>query len=159
MGLSPERAAANVAVLVAVTMASQMVGGYLGDRVEKRLIMFACMWLHAGGLLVFAYADSAAEAKVFAVLHGTAWGVRGTLVNAIRADYFGRTSYATISGFASLVIMVGMTIGPLFAGFVYDWTGAYRTAFLVLAALVALGSVAFLLARKPERAGSDLASS
>ena len=27
MGLSPERAAANVAVLVAVTMASQMVGG------------------------------------------------------------------------------------------------------------------------------------
>ncbi len=150
MGLSTEMAAANVAVLVVVTMVGQLVGGYLGDRLDKRLIMFVCMWLHAGSLLVFAYADTVAAARLFAVLHGTAWGVRGTLVNAIRADYFGRASYATISGFASLVIMIGMTLGPLFAGLVRDWTGSYKAAFLVLAALVALGSVAFLLARKPE---------
>jgi len=150
MGLSTEMAAANVAVMVGMTMAGQLVGGYLGDRFDKRLIMFACMWLHGGGLLVFAYADSVAAARLFAVLHGTAWGVRGTLVNTIRADYFGRASYGTVSGFASLITMVGMTLGPLFAGFVHDWTGSYQTAFLVIAVLVALGSGAFLLARKPE---------
>ena len=37
-------------------------------------------------------------AVVFTALHGTAWGVRGTLLSTIRADYFGRRSGATISG-------------------------------------------------------------
>ena len=73
------------------------------------------------------------------------------MINAIRADYFGRASYATISGFASLIIMVGMTTGPLFAGFLHDLTGNYRQAFMILAGLSALGSVALMLARKPAK--------
>ena len=149
LGMSQEAAAVNVALLVWVVMVGQLTGGYVGDRVNKRLVMFVCMWLHVGGLLVFALADSAWEARLFAVLHGTAWGVRGTLINAIRADYFGRVSYAAITGYATLIIMIGMTLGPLFAGFMYDWQGHYQTAFIVLAVLVGLGSGAFLAARKP----------
>lgn len=149
LGMSQEAAAINVALLVWVTMMGQLTGGYVGDRVNKRLVMFVCMWLHVGGLVVFALADSVWAARLFAVLHGTAWGVRGTLINAIRADYFGRASYAAVTGYASLIIMVGMTIGPLFAGFMYDWQGHYQTAFIILAVLVGLGSIAFLIARKP----------
>lgn len=149
LGMSQQAAAVNVALLVWVVMVGQLTGGYVGDRVNKRLVMFVCMWLHVGGLLVFALADSAWEARLFAMLHGTAWGVRGTLINAIRADYFGRVSYAAITGYATLIIMIGMTLGPLFAGFMYDWQGHYQTAFIVLAVLVGLGSGAFLAARKP----------
>ena len=147
--MSQEAAAVNVTLLVWVVMVGQLTGGYVGDRVNKRLVMFVCMWLHVGGLLVFALADSAWEARLFAVLHGTAWGVRGTLINAIRADYFGCVSYAAITGYASLIIMMGMTLGPLFAGRMYDWKGHYQTAFIVLAVLGGLGSGAFLAARKP----------
>ena len=153
LGMSQEAAAVNVALLVGVTMVGQLSGGYLGDRVDKRLAMFACMWLHVAGLLVFALADAVWGARVFAVLHGAAWGVRGTLINAIRADYFGRASYAAISGYASLIIMMGMTLGPLFAGFMRDWQGDYKAAFVVLAVLVGLGSGAFLAARKPVPVG------
>ncbi|NKB67803.1 MAG: MFS transporter [Candidatus Latescibacteria bacterium] len=149
LGMSQKEAGLNVALLVWVTMMGQLSGGYLGDRVNKRLVMFACMWLHVAGLLVFALVDSVWGARIFAVLHGTAWGVRGTLINAIRADYFGRASYAAISGYASLIIMMGMTLGPLFAGFLRDWLGNYQLAFIVLAGLVGLGSGAFLAARKP----------
>jgi len=42
-----------------------------------------------------------------------------------------------------------MTGGPLFSGFLYDLAGDYQFAFLVLAALSALGSAAIFLARKP----------
>ena len=157
LGMSQEAAAVNVALLVWVTMCGQLAGGYLGDRVNKRLVMFVCMWLHVGGLLVLAMADSVWEARLFAVLHGTAWGVRGSLINAIRADYFGRASYAAVTGYASLIIMMGMTLGPLFAGFMFDWQGHYQTAFIVLAALVGLGSGAFLAARKPAPASEATA--
>ncbi len=149
IGMSPELAAANVALLVSISIAGQMLGGYAGDRMSKRLLMFACMWLHALALVIFAFATTRMEAVVFAVLHGAGWGVRGILINAIRADYFGRTAYASITGFNSLFVMVGMTAGPLFSGFLFDVAGDYRAPFLVLSALAALGSIAMFLARKP----------
>ena len=124
-------------------------GGWIGDRADKRLVMVTCMWMHAVALVLFAFATSQFETTLFAAIHGTAWGVRGTLINAIRGDYFGRASYALISGFASLVIMVGMTTGPLFAGYLHDLTGSYQQAFIVLAGCSALGSLALILARKP----------
>ena len=107
------------------------------------------MWMHTLGIVVFTYATTATGAIVFAVLHGTAWGVRAPLINSLRADYFGRSSFAMISGFAALLVMFGMTLGPLFAGFMHDLNGDYEAAFLILGGLTALGSGAILLARKP----------
>ena len=149
MGLAEEDAAFIVSLMMIFTISGQLVGGYVGDHINKRLGIFACMWMHTLAIVVFTYATSTTGAVVFAVLHGTAWGVRAPLINSLRADYFGRTSFATISGFASLVVMFGMTLGPLFAGFMRDLNGDYKTAFLILGGLTALGSGAILLARKP----------
>jgi len=149
IGLSQERAASIVAMLVAITMSGQLVGGYLGDRINKRHCIFAAMWLHAAGMVIFTYATTATGAMAFTVLHGIAWGTRGTLINAIRADYFGRESYATIMGFNSLLVMMGMMIGPVFSALIRDLTGDYRMAFLVLAGIAAAASMAALLARPP----------
>jgi MFS family permease len=90
---------------------------------------------------------------LFAVLHGTAWGMRGPLMSAIRADYFGSGSFGTITGISSMVLMVGMMGGPLVAGVLADQTGSYVPGFSVLAAVAAVGSVFFLLARRPRLAG------
>jgi len=149
IGLSQEKAASVVAVLVIITMSGQLVGGYLGDRLNKRFCIFAAMWLHAAGMVIFTYATSAIGALAFTVLHGIAWGTRGTLINAIRADYFGRASFATIMGFNSLLVMIGMTIGPVFSALIRDLTGDYRAAFLVLAGIAAVSSIAALLAHPP----------
>ena len=139
---------------MAFSIAGQLSGGWIGDRVDKRWTMIACMWMHAIALVLFAYADSRLDTMLFAALHGIAWGVRGTLINAIRAYYFGRAAFATISGFASLIIMVGMTTGPLFAGFLHDALGDYQRAFVILAGLSALGSIFLWAARKPQAPGT-----
>jgi MFS family permease len=150
IGLSATTAGSVVGILVVIVMCGQLLGGWIGDRVDKRLMIFGAMWVHAVAMVIFAYADGVYGAAAFAILHGAAWGMRGTLINSIRADYFGRTSYATISGFSSLLIMVGMTTGPIFSGIVHDMTGSYRGAFLTLAGLAAVSSLAALMARPPE---------
>ena len=157
VGLSEARAGSVVAALVVVVICGQLSGGWVGDRVDKRIIIFIAMWFHAVAMVIFAYATSIVGAGAFALLHGIAWGMRGTLINAIRADYFGRRSYATISGYSSLLIMFGMTSGPVFSGLVRDLTGSYRGAFLTLAGLSALASVAVLLARPPTPAAPPAA--
>jgi sugar phosphate permease len=149
LGYSLRQAATVVALMTVMQIVGQVSGGWAGDRFSKRVIVVACMGGHAAALLLLASATSFWMVLGFAVLHGLAWGVRGPLMSAIRADYFGSASFGTITGFSSMIVMLGMMGGPLIAGVMADRTGSYVAGFHLLAALAALGSVFFALARRP----------
>ena len=70
-------------------------------------------------------------------------------MQAIRADYFGRSSFGTIMGFSSLIVMFGQTLGPLIAGVLYDRTGSYELGFTIVAIIAGLGSIFFMLSWRP----------
>ena len=127
------------------------IGAVTGDKFEKRLICAACMVMHMAGLLFLTYATNVAMIVAFALFHGVAWGLRGPFMQAIRADYFGVSAIGMILGLSFMIIVVGQIGGPMIAGFLADVTGNYRTGFTVLALLAGVGSVFFLLARKPAR--------
>ena len=158
-GLQYSLAAAGliVALMTACQMAGQVAGGYLGDRFDKRLICVLCMVAHCTGLLLVAYAANLWMVVLFCVLHGLAWGVRGPQMVALRADYFGPSSFGTIMGFSALIVMLGMSGGPLVAGYMADLAGNYRGGFTLMALLALAGSVCFLLARPPRRRRAALA--
>jgi sugar phosphate permease len=152
LGYSLPQAGAVVALLTVMQLTGQLSGGWLGDRFSKRWICAGCMLGHATALIVLAVATAFWMVLAFAVLHGLSWGMRGPLMAAIRADYFGSGSFGMISGVSSMVIMFGMMLGPLVAGILADRTGSYVPGFTVLAAFAAAGSLAFVLARRPARA-------
>jgi len=149
VGVSVTSASSAVVVMTIFNIIGQLGGGFLGDRFSKRGLAAVAMLVHAVALLILAYATTILPVFIFAVLHGTAWGVRGPMMTTIRADYFGRASFATIMGFSSLIVMVGMTAGPLIAGFLADIFDGYRVGFTVIAAITGAGSLFFVLARKP----------
>ena len=153
LGYSLQQAASVLALLTVVQLIAQLSGGWAGDRFSKRVIVVGCMVGHALGLLLLAHATAFWMLLLFAVIHGAAWGVRGPLMSAIRADYFGAPSFGMISGISSMVLMLGMMGGPLIAGILADRTGSYVPGFQILAAFAALGSVFFMLATPPPRPG------
>ena len=77
---------------------------------------------------------------------------------ALRADYFGASSFGTIMGVSSLVVMLGMSAGPIVAGYLADITGDYQVGFTTLALLSLLGSVCFFLATPPKASETPAAS-
>ena len=149
LGYSLGTASLVVALLTVFQFIGVVSGGYLGDRLNKRIICVICMFAHAGGLLMVTYAESFALVMAFVVCHGLAWGARGPLMVSLRADYFGASSFGTIMGVSSLVVMLGMATGPIVAGVLADVTGDYQLGFTVLALLSLLGSVCFFLATPP----------
>ena len=151
LGYSLSAAGGIVALMTAFQMAGQIVGGMLGDRFNKRLICTVCMFAHAGGLLLVTYAFSLWMVFGFALLHGFAWGTRGPLMVAMRADYFGATAFGTIMGWSSMIVMFGMSGGPIIAGVLRDMTGDYRLGFTVLALVSLAGAVCFGFATAPTR--------
>jgi MFS family permease len=70
-------------------------------------------------------------------------------MQAIRADYFGRTYFGAIMGFSTTLIIFGQVGGPLIAGIMADQTGDYVLGFSVLAVLSGLGSGFFIFAKPP----------
>jgi sugar phosphate permease len=149
LGYSLRQATAVIALLTVMQIAGQISGGLLGDRWSKRWLCTLCMGGHAAALLFLAVATSLWMVVAFAVLHGLAWGVRGPLMAAIRADYFGSGSFGMISGVSSMIVMLGMILGPLIAGMMADRTGSYTAGFSILAVLAGLGSIFFVLATPP----------
>jgi len=149
LGYTLPQAGLVVSLMTACQMAGQISGGYLGDKFDKRLICIGCMVAHAAGLLLVAHTASVVMVLAFALLHGLAWGTRGPLMVALRADYFGASSFGTIMGFSSLIVMLGMSTGPILAGYLHDVYGNYEIGFSVLAAGAFLGSFCFLAAVRP----------
>ncbi len=148
-----------IALVTGFQMTGQVIGGYLGDKIDKRILCAACMVAHSLGVILITYATSAWMVGAFAVLHGLAWGMRGPQMVALRADYFGPASFGTIMGFSSLIVMFGMGGGPIIAGYMADVYGGYEQGFTLLAILGLLGAVFFLLARPPQAPGHDSAAS
>ncbi len=126
-----------------------MLGWVIGEKFEKRLVAAACMLMHAAGLLMLTYATGPVILAASALVHGTAWGLRGPFMQAIRADYFGRGSIGMIFGLSALITVFGQIGGPILAGVFADWTGNYRAGFTLLAVLAGLGSFFFLWAKPP----------
>mgnify|MGYP001381633985 FL=1 len=149
LDMTLESAAVVVTVMTGTSVFGQVGGGFLGDRMDKRYIAATCMLGHTIALIGIAFATSLFLVYVFAIIHGLAWGTRGPLMGAIRADYFGRSSLPTIMGFSFLITTVGNVAGPVFAGLMADWQGDYEMGFVVLALLTGLGAGFFLMTKKP----------
>lgn len=149
VGLTLQFAATVIAILTGAAMAGQIIGGVLGDRFDKRWIASLAMVGHGVGLMAVAFGDSVAWVLVFAVVHGLSWGMRGPLMQALRADYFGRASFSKIMGLSFTLVMIGQIIGPLLLGVLADATGGYRLGFALLGGVVALASLCFALLSPP----------
>ena len=151
LGYELDAAALVMGLMTAGQFTGIVLAGALGDRYDKRFLSAGCTFFHMAGMLMLTYATSYLMLIGFAVLHGVAWGLRGPLMQAMRADYFGRTAIGLIAGLSFMVVLVGQVVGPLFAGALADATGNYQAGFTALALLAGLGSVCFLLVRTPVR--------
>lgn len=152
-GLGYSLAAAGVVfgAMTGFQFLGQLLGGPLGDRLNKRYLCVGCMVFHSLGLLMLTYATNLFMVGLFVVMNGMAWGIRGPLMVAIRADYFGPKSFGTITGISSMVVMIGMMGGPILSGVLVDKYGNYEMAFSVIAATALLGGLFFWAATPPKR--------
>lgn len=135
-------------VVSVASILGQVGGGFLGDRFSKANISAACMGGHFVALMMLAFGGGLLIVPA-AIIHGLAWGVRGPLMMAIRADFYGMRNFGTIMGYSTVIIMIGPLIGPWFGGAMNDRFGTYTEAFAIIGIATGLSAAFFLLARKP----------
>jgi len=153
MGFSLGTASVVVTTVTASAIPTMFVAGVLGDRLPKPLLLCAVFLLQGSAIMVLAIFDSMVWAWVFAPLYGIAFGGRIPLVTALRSEFFGRKSFATISGLSQFPASLATMGGPVFAGYLFDIRGSYFVPFLAFSILSFIGAVVVLFARQPRVAG------
>ncbi len=151
-GVKLSHETASMVWMVASTscIPSRFVGGYLGDRLPKNLLLGGATALMAGSVLVLAFASNLAAAVSFAVIYGIGWGVRTPVMNSLQADYFGRKSLGSIVGWLQSLSVPITIAAPIVVGHVADVQGTYQTGFIVVALISLVGTTTVFLALPPK---------
>ena len=152
MGIPYQQAANALGMMVGMSIPGRIVGGWLGDIADKRKLILAFIILQCVGVYILSRATSLSMVYLFVVIYGFAYGGNIPVSSALRGDLFGRTNFATIQGVMSPIMMPFGMIGPVFAGWVYDYFGSYQIAFYawIVGAMVSAVSYLLLHIPKPE---------
>lgn len=153
-GIDPVKASGMMAMMMAVAVPSRLLGGLLADRVkigQFRFLLAGAYLFEAVGIGIFMLFQTETMMYVWFVFYGTGMGSAWVLSPPLRARYFGRKAFGSIGGSQMLLMTPVGILAPIYAGWVYDTTGSYSSAFTLFAGLLFLAAAiaCFILPPKP----------
>jgi MFS family permease len=147
-GIRAEAAAAALGLQSVAYVVGQVIGGWLSDRLGRRVVGLAAAVLVGGG--VVAAIGLAAGQPVLAVLgiavHGLGTGATIAVRSAAFSDVFGGPNFGTIFGLLAVAYPVGGTVAVYIGAAAYDATGSYVALIPVVLAAVAVWTLSLWVA-------------
>ena len=158
-GLDP-----SLAALTAGAFAfCQMLGGFVwaslaSRRVPIRFLLAASAFCVSGGALGVQASSTLAWGLPAASILGAGVGGLHLLLRLAWAEYYGREHLGSITGITLPVQVGGQALGPVIAGFLYDFTGSYLWPFRIFSTAVFIAGILVLIATPPRDRSRDGAS-
>ncbi|MGE5839429.1 MAG: MFS transporter [Deltaproteobacteria bacterium] len=151
LGIPRATSGAVAAALPLVSIAGRFGFGWLGDRLDKRIVMGATFSLMSAGVFAFCYVQSFWVLVLFVLLFSPGFGGSMVLRGSVLQEYFGMASFGKLLGIVMGSASIGGIIGPTLAGWVFDTTGSYLSVWY---GLCAISGAAILLITKMKPAVS-----
>lgn len=133
-----------------VTAGSNVLTGFLVDRVSPRLLLAVMLGLFGTLLLSIPLVTTLTHVWTYGIAFGLGQGMMGALMGSGYAYYFGRTHIGAIKGFANMLFVGSSAAGPILYALGLDLTGAYWPA-LSLTALICMSVAVTALILSDER--------
>jgi MFS family permease len=147
VGVGAERAALILSAAALFAALGKPVVGWMSDYLGARLTIWMALVSQGLALLLFASAESFAASLVAACIYGFGYSGMSPLRTFALSTALGSASFGAATGVLRIVeLPLVISASPL-AGFIYDATGSYRLAFLILAGLMAVACIGPLFIR------------
>ncbi len=147
----PTMAAATVLSVAGLASLSGKIGrGIFADRVGAKRVLVGGLALQAVAVSLYLVTRELSHFYAVAVMFGFAYGGIMPLYAILVREYFGARIMGTVFGAVGFASTVGMALGPLVGGWLYDAFGSYGWLFIASSA-IGLGAVAIALTFQPPR--------
>ena len=140
-GLSQGVGAGIYIVMTAVSTITRFAVPVLSDRVGSKWVMASCFTLQTVPLLMLLVAHDAWVFYTFAILFGIGLGGEMSAFPIINRQYYGDAPSGTTYGWQTLGGGMGMALGPLLGGYLWDLTGGYNAAVVLSFVLSFVGVI------------------
>ena len=150
----------GAATAVSITAAASIIGrlwlGTFVDRMDKRHVIMVCFLIQGAAVITLAHYNHVALLYLGTFAFGLTMGSIIMMQSLITAECFGLVSFATVSGLAGVFTMSGAAFGPTVAGYIFDATHSYQTAFTIFAAMSVAAAVVIYFAKPPKSAEREI---
>jgi MFS family permease len=148
----PTMAAATVLSAAGLASLGGKIGcGIFADRVGAKRTLVAGLALQAVAISLYVFTSGLASFYALALVFGFAYGGVMPLYAILVREYFGARVMGAAFGAVSLVATLGMALGPLIGGWLFDTVGSYAWMFIGSSA-IGLGAVAIAFTFRPPQA-------
>ena len=144
-GLGPLTAAGVLTTISIVSVATRFGAPVLAERMSPKIVMFVSFFGQGVGVFLLLTANTTLDFYIFAVVWAIPYGGEGTAFPVLIRKYFGHTPMGTTYGWQLLGAGLGMALGGVIPGMVFDITGTYTWAIVLSAVFSLVGSIAILL--------------
>jgi MFS family permease len=149
IGIDRIAAAGAVGLLCAFSIPGRLGFGRLGDIMDKRYVMMTAAILQIVAFATLLQTTNLTMLYVYSALIGVGVGGLTPILPGLLVDHFGGSHFGAIYGAAGMVNTLGMMIGPVYGGWIFDTTGSYSLAFLSAIIITLVAIVLIYLAAKP----------
>jgi MFS family permease len=141
LGFSAASGASLVATIGGASVVGKIWLGSAADRIGNKNVYLIGFALLAASLFGLAPLTSLWGLYLFAIVFGLAYGGLAAAHSPLVAWLFGMRRHGLIFGVTFNGWTIGCALGPIVAGYVFDSTGSYQTAFVGCAVLALVGLV------------------
>jgi MFS family permease len=134
-------------------LAGRVVFGVLGDRLGAKPVLVAGLLVQAFAAGAYFFARELSEFYAVATVFGLAYAGVMPLYAVLARENFPMRMMGTIFGATAMAASLGMALGPLAGGWIYDAYGAYGWLYIGSFG-VGLGAVLIASTFRPERDGA-----
>lgn len=135
LGLSALEGASILSAIGIGGVVGRLSSGTVSDRCGRFPTLLVMCGLQALGFGLFALAEDVAALWFAAIVFGVSYGGGVALLPPLCGDLFGRAHVASVVGTIFALAGSPAAVGPYLAGWLYDTTGGYTSAFAVSAGL------------------------
>ena len=149
-GIAPMAAVSIYSVEGAAGLGGRLLLGVAADRYGVKRILIAGLLTQAIAIGSYPFVRELDQFYGLALIFGTAYGGVMPLYAVLARDYFSQSIMGTVFGAATMLSSLGMSLGPLIGGWIFDSFGGYSWLFVASFGL-ALGAaaIAFAFPRAP----------
>ena len=147
-GITPMAAVSIYSVEGLAGLGGRVLFGVLADRIGVKPVLVAGLLVQAVAIGSYLAVSQLGEFYTLAIFFGGAYGGVMPLYAALAREYFGQEIMGSVFGAATMLSSIGMAIGPVAGGWIFDAYGGYAWMFLGSLA-VGLGAAAIALAFPP----------
>lgn len=134
-GLSEFTAASILGALGISASAGRLIWGATSDRIGGRKTVICCIALQTSMMFLVAFANDLWSFYLFAVAFGLFYGGVLPLYAVVSRELFGMRRFGAVYGMHSFVTSIGMGLGGVIGGYIFDYSGDYFFSFMTSTAL------------------------